>query len=96
MLRVEVGGYMGVSTNYQCAFGDPQVLDILKTMRIGSLSLKEMTEGDKSNKDGDNHDPYAEVSSFLRATSVVCSLRQKHELRLRLVGSMTGRPDCSS
>lgn len=70
---------MGVYIDIQCVFGDPQVLDILQEMRIGSLSLEEMAEGDKSSKDGDNDDPYAKVS-FLGATSVVCFIRQKHEL----------------
>lgn len=78
MPHVEMRSYVGVSTNIQCGFGDPQVLDILKEMRIGSISLEEMVEGDKSSKDGDSDNPYAKVS-LLRATSVVFFLGgQKH------------------
>ena len=39
----------------------PKVLGILKTLRIGSLSLEDMAE-EKSNADKDSDDPYAKAS----------------------------------
>lgn len=41
--------------------GAEQVLDILKTLRIGSLSLEDMAEN-QSNADKNSDDPYAKVS----------------------------------
>ena len=52
-----------------------QVLDILKTLRIGSLSLEDMAE-EKSNADKDNDDPYAKVSR----RAYVCALVERGQL----------------
>lgn len=47
-----------VSGCFGCA---AQVLGVLKTLRIGSLSLEDMAE-EKSNADIDSDDPYAKAS----------------------------------